>query len=391
MEGLKDAGYEIPTPIQESVIPPVMEGRDILACAQTGSGKTAAFLLPIFHRLASRPPLPGAGPRALILTPTRELAVQILEHCDMLGYHSHIRSVAVYGGVGMDAQERSLKGGVEVVVATPGRLMDHMRHPYTTFERVEVLVLDEADRMLDMGFIPDVKRILRALPPKERRQTLFLSATIPPPVAVLSQEMLKDPVRVDIERPPLAAEGISHSVFPVGEDRKADLFLALYRRRRFETVLAFTRTKDRAERLSRFLKRNGVPCASIHGDRTQEDRTKALLDFRTGKLPVLVATDIAARGLDIEDIGHVVNIDLPQDLDDYIHRVGRTARAGAEGDAFTFVTPKEERKLASIEKRLKVIFKREVLEEFAGKPSDEPSREHKRSHKRPRHKPRKPV
>jgi ATP-dependent RNA helicase RhlE len=291
----------------------------------------------------------------------------------------------------MDAQERSLKGGVEVVVATPGRLMDHMRYPYTTFERVEVLVLDEADRMLDMGFIPDVKRILRALPPKERRQTLFLSATIPPPVAELSKEMLTDPVRVDIERPPIAAEGISHTVFPVGEDRKGDLFYELYRRRRFETVLAFTRTKDRAERMSRFLKRKGVPCTSIHGDRTQEERTKALLDFRTGKLPVLVATDIAARGLDVENIGHVVNIDLPRDLDDYIHRVGRTARAGATGDAFTFVTPKEERKLDSIERRLKVKFVREVLEEFAGTPGEDSSREHMRSHKRPRHRLKKPI
>jgi ATP-dependent RNA helicase RhlE len=387
-QGLEDAGFFEPTPIQESAIPPVMEGRDLLACAMTGSGKTAAFLLPIFHRLLT---VPGAGVRALVLTPTRELAMQIIEHADMLAYHTPARSAVVVGGVAMDPQERALKGNVPLIVATPGRLMDHMRFPYVDFSKVEVLVLDEADRMLDMGFLPDVQRIIRSLP-REGRQNLLFSATIPPPIAVLSAEILRSPVRIDIERPSAPAEGITHTVFPVAQDRKDDLLLGMIRRGRFESVLVFTRTKQRADRLARFLKRCGVDCACLHGDRSQEERIAALNGFKSGRYPVLVATDIAARGLDVTALGHVVNVDVPRAPEDYIHRVGRTARAGATGEAFTFVAPDEERTLAFIQKKLKLEFMREGETGFDAAPHPEADHPHtSRKRRRPSRRPRKPA
>jgi len=387
-QGLEDAGFFEPTPIQESAIPPVMEGRDLLACAMTGSGKTAAFLLPIFHRILT---VPGAGVRALVLTPTRELAMQIIEHADMLAYHTPARSAVIVGGVSMDPQERALKGNVPLIVATPGRLMDHMRFPYVDLSKVEVLVLDEADRMLDMGFLPDVRRIIRSLP-HERRQNLLFSATIPPPIAVLSGEILRDPVRIDIERPSAPAEGITHTVFPVSQERKPELLLGMIRRGRFESVLVFTRTKQRADRLARYLKRCGVDCACLHGDRSQEERLAALNGFKSGRYPVLVATDIAARGLDVVALGHVVNADVPRGPEDYIHRVGRTARAGATGEAFTFVAPDEERTLTFIQKKLKLEFKREGETGFDGTPhpgDDHPHTSRKR--RSPRRSPRKPA
>jgi ATP-dependent RNA helicase RhlE len=380
-QGLEDAGFFQPTPIQESAIPPVMEGRDLLACAMTGSGKTAAFLLPIFHRFLT---VPGTGVRALVLTPTRELAMQIIEHADMLAYHTPARSAVIVGGVSMDPQERALKGNVPLIVATPGRLMDHMRFPYVDFSKVEVLVLDEADRMLDMGFLPDVQRIIRSLP-KEGRQNLLFSATIPRPIAELAGEILRDPVRIDIERPSAPAEGITHTIFPVAQDRKDELLLGMIRRGRFESVLVFSRTKQRADRLARFLKRCGVNCACLHGDRSQEERLGALNGFKSGRYAVLVATDIAARGLDVTALGHVVNVDVPRSPDDYIHRVGRTARAGATGEAFTFVAPDEERTLSFIQKRLKLEFRREGETGFDAAPrpaADHPHASRKR--RRPR-------
>jgi ATP-dependent RNA helicase RhlE len=384
-QGLEDAGFFEPTPIQEKAIPPIMEGRDLLACAMTGSGKTAAFLLPIFHRLLT---VPGAGVRVLVLTPTRELAVQIIEHADMLAYHTPARSAVIVGGMSMDPQERALKGNVPLIVATPGRLMDHMRFPYVDFSRVEVLVLDEADRMLDMGFLPDVQRIIRALP-REGRQNLLFSATIPRPIAELSAEILRDPVRIDIERPSAPAEGIAHTVFPVPQERKQELLIGMIRSGRFESVLVFTRTKERAERLARFLKRCGAACAALHGDRSQEERLAALNGFKSGRYPVLVATDIAARGLDITALGHVVNLDVPRAAEDYIHRVGRTARAGATGEAFTFVAPDEERTLAFIQKKLKLEFRREGETGFAAAPRPADDHPHtSRKRRRPRRRPR---
>jgi len=345
--GIADLGFSTPTPIQAAALPPGLAGRDVLACAMTGSGKTAAFVLPILQRLISRP---GAGPRALVLTPTRELAAQVHEHLEALGRHTRVRSVAVFGGVSAGPQERALRNGVQVVVATPGRLLDHMQHPWLSFDRLEVLVLDEADRMLDMGFLPDIRRVLAALPKK--RQSLLFSATIPAPIAELSRQLLHDPVRIDVERPSAPPTLITQAVLPVAEQLKPLLLVELLRRGDIRTALVFTRTKHRANRLADKLSRAGIVCDRIHGNRSQRQREAALADFKNGRLQVLVATDIAARGIDVHELPHVVNFDVPVQPDDYIHRVGRTARSGATGDALTFVSPAEGPQLAAIERAL---------------------------------------
>jgi len=357
--GVADLGFTTPTPIQIAALPPGLAGRDVLACAMTGSGKTAAFVLPILQRLIARP---GRGPRALVVTPTRELAAQVHEHLEALGRHTRIRSVAVFGGVAAGPQERALRAGVEVVVATPGRLLDHMQQSWLRFDHLEVLVLDEADRMLDMGFLPDIKRILAALPKK--RQSLLFSATIPAPIAELSRRLLNDPVRIDVERPSAPPTLITQSVLPVAEQLKPLLLVELLRRGDIRTALVFTRTKHRANRLADKLARAGITCDRIHGNRSQRQREAALADFKAGRLQVLVATDIAARGIDVHELPHVVNFDVPVQPDDYIHRVGRSARWGAIGDALTFASPAEGPQLAAIERALGHRLNRRRLEGF---------------------------
>ena len=347
LRGVKEMGFTRPTPIQSDAIPPALAGRDLLACAMTGSGKTAAFLLPILHHLMGKK---RGTTRALVITPTRELAAQIDEHARELTVHTALSSAAVFGGVAMGPQEHAFRTGVDVMIATPGRLLDHFRFPYAKLEHLEVLVLDEADRMLDMGFLPDIRRVLKHLP--HRRQTLFFSATMPPPIAQLSREMLKNPFTVNIERQAAPAVGITQAVYPVAQNLKAPLLLELLKRGDIKNVLVFTRTKHRANRLAETLAKKGVDCERIHGNRSQAQRTEALAGFKNGRYRVLVATDIAARGIDVEALSHVVNFDVPHVPEDYIHRVGRTARAEMTGDAFTFVAPEEATDLAAIERAI---------------------------------------
>jgi ATP-dependent RNA helicase RhlE len=357
--GVADMGFEDPTPIQEKAIPPALSGCDVLGCAMTGSGKTAAFVLPILQRLLNRP---GRGTRALVLTPTRELAAQIHEHLVAMARHTPLRAATVFGGVKPAPQERAIRAGVEVVIATPGRLLDHMRQPWARFERLEYLVLDEADRMLDMGFLPDVKRILSMLPGK--RQTMLFSATMPRPIVKLSHDLLSDPVRLDVERRAAPATGVKQAVLPVPDKLKPRLLLEMIRTGEVETALVFTRTKHRANRLAEYLAHAGVPCDRIHGNRSQPQREAALAGFKTGKLRVLVATDIAARGIDVEALPHVVNFDVPAQPDDYIHRVGRTARAKATGDALTLASPAESGEIAAIERAVGRKLERRWLDGF---------------------------
>jgi ATP-dependent RNA helicase RhlE len=359
LRGIREAGFTRPTPIQEQSIPPAMAGRDVLACAATGSGKTAAFGLPILHRLMGKP---RRTTRALVLTPTRELCAQVDEHLQELAVHTPVTSAAVFGGVGMGPQEHALRAGVDVVVATPGRLLDHFRHRYAALAGLEVLVLDEADRMLDMGFLPDIKRILRHLPAK--RQTLFFSATIPPPIAALARDMLRDPASINLDRRATPAAGITQAAYPVNAKLKPSLLLALIRRGDVRSALVFTRTKHRANRLAEWLGRQGVRAARIHGNRSQSQRTQALEGFKAGRHDVLVATDIAARGIDVVALGHVVNFDVPGASEDYIHRVGRTGRADATGEAFTFVAPEDEGALRAIERAIGRSLPRVLLTDF---------------------------
>jgi ATP-dependent RNA helicase RhlE len=359
LRGVAALGFETPTPIQRDAIPPGLAGRDVLACAMTGSGKTAGFLLPILQRLLGRP---RGTTRALILAPTRELAAQIDEHRQELGRHTRLTGAAIFGGVGYGPQEQALRRGVDIIVATPGRLLDHFGQPHGRLAGLEVLVLDETDRMLDMGFLPDIRRILERLP--ARRQTLCFSATIPPPIVALAREILHDPVRIAVERPAAPATGITHTAYPVSSELKSRLLLALLRRPDTRSVLAFTRTKHRANRLAEFLGRNGVRVERIHGNRSQTQRTQALAGFKGGRFQVLVATDIAARGIDIDALSHVVNFDVPALPEDYIHRVGRTARAEARGDALTLVAPGEEADLRTIERAIGTRLSRVTLPDF---------------------------
>jgi ATP-dependent RNA helicase RhlE len=359
LRGIKELGFTRPTPIQASAIPPALEGRDILACAMTGSGKTAAFLLPILQKLVEGK---RGGPRALVVTPTRELAAQILKELEELAVHTPVTAAAIFGGVGMGPQEHAFRTGVDVVVATPGRLLDHLKQPYASLAKVEFLVLDEADRMLDMGFLPDVKRVLKHVPAK--RQTLFFSATMPREIMDLTREMLREPARIDLERRAAPAVGITQAIYPVAQDLKTSLLLALLQRNVMKEVLVFTRTKHRANRLWEFLDKQGIPAARIHGNRSQGQRTDALEGFKEGRYRVLVATDIAARGIDVEALGHVVNFDVPAQPEDYIHRVGRTARAEMTGEAFTFVTPDDAEDLRAIERAIGQTLLRVTLPDF---------------------------
>jgi ATP-dependent RNA helicase RhlE len=359
LKGLKDLGFTRPTPIQAEAIPPGVEGRDLLACAMTGSGKTVAFLLPIIHHLIGKS---RGTTRALVLTPTRELAAQILEDLNDVAVHTPINGAAVYGGVGMGPQEHAIRSGVDVIVATPGRLLDHFGYPYAKLNGLEFLVLDEADRMLDMGFLPDIRRILRHIP--KRRQTLFFSATMPAPIADLARQMLHNPVTINLQRQSGPAVGITQAVYPVSQELKAALLAALLERGDLKDALVFTRTKHRADRVAHYLVKCGIAAERIHGNRSQSQRTLALAGFKSGKHQVLVATDIAARGIDVEALGHVVNFDVPKAPEDYIHRVGRTARAELTGEAFTFVSPQEEADLVRIERAIHKRLPRVTVPDF---------------------------
>ncbi len=359
LKAVRELGFQRPTPIQEQAIPPSLAGRDLLACAATGSGKTAAFLLPILHMLVAKP---RGRTRALVLTPTRELAAQIHAHLEALAVHTPVTGAAVYGGVGMGPQEHAFRSGTDVLIATPGRLLDHLRRPYARLESLSLLVLDEADRMLDMGFLPDVRRILREVP--ARRQTLLFSATIPVEIAGLSKELLKNPVTINIERRAAPAVGITHAIYPVPREMKAPLLAELIARNLVQDAIVFTRTKHRANRLADYLAQRGVASARIHGNRSQGQRTAALEGFKSGRYRILVATDIVARGIDIDALGHVINFDVPADPDAYIHRVGRTARAEKTGDAFTLVSPDEEGDLRAIERRMGATIPRVTLPGF---------------------------
>jgi ATP-dependent RNA helicase RhlE len=345
--GVRAAGYTIPTPVQAQAIPLILPGHDVVAAAQTGSGKTAAFLLPILARL-----LEGhRALRALILVPTRELAAQVEENAHRYAKYADLSVGSVYGGVPIGPQERMLRyEGVDLLVATPGRLLDlHGRHS-VSLEEIEVLVLDEADRMVDMGFAPDLQRILKLLP--TRRQTLMFSATMPPELNRVAKDALHNPQRLDLAPPSRPAESIEQSFFPVARHLKVDLLCELLERSDDHTALVFARTKHGADRLYRQLKQRGSRVGVIHGDRSQGQRERALEDFKRGRVDVLVATDIASRGIDVDDITHVINFDVPRSPEDYVHRIGRTGRMNAEGDALTLVAPEEEKDAHAIERFL---------------------------------------
>ncbi len=352
-------GFTEPTPIQTQAIPPALQGRDLLGCAATGSGKTAAFLLPILNDLLGRT---RGRTRALVLAPTRELALQIHADLEDLARFTDVRATAVFGGVNIKPQTKALKRGVDVVVATPGRLLDHFGQGNAPLSDLEYLVLDEADRMLDMGFLPDIRRILRHIP--KPKQTLFLSATMPSEIEKLTREILKDPVKLTLQVAGAPATGVEQSLFPVPQKLKADLLAKLVLERGVYQALVFTRTKHRANRLTKKLNRANISAERIHGNRSQAQRTRALAGFKEGDFQVLVATDIAQRGIDVEELGHVVNFDVPNMSEDYIHRVGRTARANTTGEAWTFFAPDEEPHIRTIERVVKTKLPRVVLDDF---------------------------
>jgi ATP-dependent RNA helicase RhlE len=352
LNALTDLGYKEPSPIQEAVIPIALQGHDVLAAAQTGTGKTAGFALPIIERLApmaSTSTSPARHPiRALILAPTRELAIQVEESIKAYCKYLPLRSLCVYGGVNIDTQIPALKTGVEILVATPGRLLDHIQNKTLILSQVSMLILDEADRMLDMGFMPDLKRIINLLP--EQRQSLMFSATFPQEIESLARSFLKNPQRIEVARRNAPAENVTQVLHPVHHEKKRALLIHLIRSRELNQVLVFTGTKLGANRLAHELNKSGIHAAAIHGDKTQQERIKALDAFKAGEVGVLVATDVAARGLDISALPYVVNFDLPHNAEDYVHRIGRTGRAGASGEAISLMTEDEARYLKDIEK-----------------------------------------
>jgi ATP-dependent RNA helicase RhlE len=369
LRGILATGYTAPTEIQSQAIPAAVEGRDVIGCAQTGTGKTAAFVLPILDRLSHEPTPKKRIVRSLILTPTRELALQIENAIQGYGRFVDLRSLAVYGGVKIRGQLNVLKRGVDIVVATPGRLMDHMERGTIDLRHIEVLVLDEADRMLDMGFINDVKKIVRALPAK-KRQTMLFSATISKEVKNLAAEMLKSPKMIQIGRPRNPIETITQHIYPVRKEQKMDLLIHMLGASQMYSVLVFSRTKRGADKISRQLKRAGVVAVAIHSGRTQGQRLQAMDGFKRGKFQVMVATDIAARGINIEGISHVINYDVPAYAEDYVHRIGRTGRAEALGDAITFVSYDEQKYLRKIENFIGRELESEKCESFAYTKSD---------------------
>jgi len=374
VRGILATGYVAPTEIQSQVIPAVMEGKDIIGCAQTGTGKTAAFVLPILNRLSHEHAARNKNIKALILTPTRELALQI-EQC-VIGYGRflHMRTLAVYGGVNIEGQFAALRRGVDIIVATPGRLLDHMHRRTIDLRHVEVLVIDEADRMFDMGFINDVRKIIAAVPTK--RQTMLFSATIPPEVKALAAGAMKHPKIIQVGPQQIPIETITQHIYPVQKEQKMDILLHMLQKGGMYSVLVFSRTKHGADRINNRLERAGVKSVAIHSGRTQGQRRRAMEGFKENKFQVMVATDIAARGIDVEGISHVINFDVPVIAEDYIHRIGRTGRATATGDAITLVSRDEEKYLRQIERFIGRKFKLEKCPDFAYAISPPPKQEY---------------
>jgi len=372
MQGIKNAGYETATPIQEAAIPAALRGRDIIGTAQTGTGKTAAFVLPILNKLLEGP---RGMPRALIVTPTRELAEQINQVVHALSVGTNLRSATIYGGVGADRQIKALRTGTEILVACPGRLLDLIQQRHAKMNRIEVLVLDEADRMFDMGFLPDVRRIIKAVP--EQRQTMLFSATFPAEVELLASQSLVEPQKISmgISKPAIT---VTHALYPVPQHLKSALLLQILKQTDSDSVLVFTRTKHRADKVARQIAHAGHRVTSLHGNRTQGQREQALHGFKTGHYHIMVATDIAARGLDIESITHVINFDMPDTADAYIHRIGRTGRAHRTGDAFTLVTDEDKDMIRALERIMGGPIKRETLSDFDYTPPAPPRSAHER-------------
>ncbi len=368
MQGVRAAGYTVPTPIQKLAIGPALDGRDIIGCAQTGTGKTAAFVLPILHKLSngSAPHMRHRLPRALVLTPTRELAQQVQDAVITYGKFVDLRAVSIYGGVNMDGQIKHLRRGTDIVIATPGRLLDHMQRRTIDLSAVQVLVLDEADRMLDMGFINDVKKIIAAIP--SERQTMLFSATLSREINDLAARILKNPHMVEAGERRNPAETIVQHFYSASQHGKMDLLLHALQKENMESVLVFSRTKHGADKICRRLERGGVKSIAIHSNRTQSQRQRALDGFKQGHFRVLVATDIAARGIDVDGISHVINFDIPHYAEDYIHRIGRTGRAGATGDAITFVARDEQQHLKKIERFIGKKFVVKTYPDFTPPP-----------------------
>ena len=355
---IEKIGYKTPTPIQEKAVPVALQGRDVIGAAQTGTGKTAAYALPTLARLGE----PKGKPRCLVLVPTRELAMQVDEAFRRFGENTADKIALLYGGVRYDQQVKALRAGAEIVVATPGRLLDLQRQRFLDLSSIEVLVLDEVDRMLDMGFIEDVSAIIRLCP--KDRQTLLFSATVNKTIREIAGWALRDPVEIDVRTGTLAADTISHALYPVAGYQKYDLLLALLEHTKYRSVIVFTRTKRDADRITEWLEANGIAVATMHADRTQRERVEALGGFKSGKYSVLVATDIASRGLDISGVSHVINYNGPEHPEDYVHRIGRTGRAGDEGEAFTLFSPDELSQLQAIERLLGKPIERKKLDGF---------------------------
>jgi ATP-dependent RNA helicase RhlE len=381
LRAVAEAGYETPTPIQTAAIPHILNGRDLIGIAQTGTGKTAAFVLPILEKLARGTHVAGRrAPRALILAPTRELAAQIDEAVGVFSRHLPIRRAIIFGGVGEQPQIEALRRGADIVVATPGRLLDLMSAGHVDLRDIIYTVLDEADRMLDMGFLPQIRRVVRALPHK--RQTLLFSATLSKEIEQITAEFQRDPSTVEIGRRANPAEGVTQFLYPVTKSRKIDLLVELLSQEHLESVLVFSRTKHGADKIARKLQQNGIIAATLHSNRSQSQRTSALNAFKGGRARVLVATDIAARGIDVEGISHVINFDFPMHAEDYVHRIGRTGRAQAIGDAISFVTPDDESNVKALEKMMRRTVERRTLKHFdySDRPAPAQSARGPRSH-----------